>query len=246
MKWIKKIFGRKSEIDVEGVDERVDSSSEIDPEMQEMLEKGVEARELVLASLGDLDSDVIAPFVNPAFMGGPAWPSLRQSWRVIRKPGSTIVVSDGLSDPFEDEKVPLGYRVEVCAEAPETYPDIRSSWLFGIVYQVSQLVAHHGNVHEMLENKYNTLSTVVSVDGLPEEWKNEDGKVGVLLGFPNKNFPSHIQLPEGSVRILVIKLLHPRELRFIEADEDMEKQRNILVAAFKGNHLSEVDREPVV
>lgn len=243
MKWIRKIFGKEVKPDEKKDNAQADSFYETDPEMQE---KGFEAREIVFASLGDLDSDVMSPLINPAFMGGPAWPSFRQSWRIIRKPNSTIVVSDGLSDPFENEKIPLGYKIEVCAEAPELYEDVRSSWLFDLVFQVSQLIAYYGNVYEMLEEKYKTLSTVVSVMGMPEEWENEDGKVGVLLGFPNDNLPSKIQLDEGSIRILTIKLLHPKELEFIEADEDMEKQRNILVSAFKGNHLSEVHRDSVV
>jgi len=212
-----------------------------------MIDDDHNAREKVLKTLGDLDQDSMLPVMNPHFMGGPRWPSMRQSWRIIRKPNSTIVISDGLSDPFEEENIPLGFKVEVCAEAPEKWDDIRDSWLFDLVYQTSQLVAYFGNVYEMLEGRYITLSTVVSVCGIPENWENENGKVGILLGFPTNNIPSHMELKDGKIRIRTIKLLHPKELAFIETDkENMEKQRNHLVKLFNGNHLSNINRESVI
>ncbi|MEG1052532.1 MAG: hypothetical protein RSF79_10870, partial [Janthinobacterium sp.] len=61
------------------------------------------ARDAFYGTLGTVDADVLAPLVNPAFMGGPRWPSLRQAWRVIRRPDSIVIASDGLSDPFEDD-----------------------------------------------------------------------------------------------------------------------------------------------
>jgi len=40
---------------------------------------------------------------NPALLGGPKWPALRQAFRVVRrKTGNVILASDGLSDPFDD------------------------------------------------------------------------------------------------------------------------------------------------
>ncbi|MGP9666399.1 hypothetical protein ACT3TY_17485 [Halomonas sp. AOP22-C1-8] len=174
MDWLKKIFRKKASTEtVPAVQTENEATYEPDPEMQRKLEEGCAAKDAVYARLGELDDDVLAPLVNPSFMGGPCWPSLRQSWRVIRKPSSTIVASDGLSDPFEDERIPLGFKIEVCAEAPEAFENVAGSWLFELVYQVSQLVAQHGQVYELLQ-KYQSLSTVVDVDGVPEEYQNED------------------------------------------------------------------------
>jgi hypothetical protein len=41
------------------------------------LQKTYEARDKYVSSLGQVDPDVIAPLINPAFMGGPMWPNLR-------------------------------------------------------------------------------------------------------------------------------------------------------------------------
>ena len=77
-----------------------------------MLAVACAARDAFYATLGTVDADVLAPLLNPALMGGPRWPSLRQAWRVIRRADSILIASDGLSDPFEDDDdvfVPRGW-----------------------------------------------------------------------------------------------------------------------------------------
>ena len=202
------------------------------------------ARERFWKSLGELDPDCLSPLMNPSLMGGPKWPDMRQAWRVIRKPTSTIIASDGLSDPFEGKDGSTGFKIELAAEAPlrlDTFEAVRSSWLFDMVFQASQLVAHHRNVYGLLQ-QYRTLSTVVNVGGVPGEYLNSSGKVGILVGFPTKELPAEIELVGGNVRLLVVKILHRRELEFIESHEhNMDKQRDILVEKFGDDHLSRID-----
>ena len=61
------------------------------------------ARQACWSQVGTVDSDVLSHIINPAFMGGPRWPALRQAFAVIRRPDTQTVVlaSDGLSDPFD-------------------------------------------------------------------------------------------------------------------------------------------------
>lgn len=123
----------------------------------QMLATACAARDAFYASLGAMDADVLAPLVNPAFMGGPRWPSLRQAWRVIRRADSILIASDGLSDPFEDDDdvfVPRGHLLEVCIEAPLAAFDgdsVQAAWLFDVIYQVSQNVADHGSIDLLLQ-----------------------------------------------------------------------------------------------
>ncbi len=249
MNWIKKLFGKKQNVESVKPDELVnvnaDEDVQEDPEMKRMMERGFESREFVLASLGEVDSDVMSPLMNPAFMGGPAWPSFRQSWRTVRRENSIMVASDGLSDPFEDEKIPLGFKVEAYAETEDKIENVHASWLLSLVYQVSQIIAHYGNVHEMLE-KYNTLSTVAFIEGLPDEWVNSEGNAGIILGTFSESVPDKISLDEGDISFLSVKLLHPKELEFLESDAVSEEKRNELVKLFKGDHLSSLNRESVV
>ncbi|MDH5178082.1 MAG: hypothetical protein OEZ39_16375 [Gammaproteobacteria bacterium] len=57
------------------------------------------ARDRLYSSFGNVEPDVIAHAINPAFMGGPAWPSLRHAFSIIRRGDSTLIVSNGLADP---------------------------------------------------------------------------------------------------------------------------------------------------
>ena len=71
--------------------------------LEEILEKSSKAREHCWEDLGSLEPLVLKHAINPALSGGPKWPALRQSFRLIRRAnGNVMLVSDGLSDPFDD------------------------------------------------------------------------------------------------------------------------------------------------
>ena len=93
---------------------------------------------------------------------------LRQAWRVIRRADSIIIASDGLSDPFEDDDdvfVPRGHLLQVCIEAPLAAFDgapVQASWLFDVIYQVSQNVADHGSI-DLLLQRHGSVSMALDV-----------------------------------------------------------------------------------
>ena len=71
--------------------------------LEELLEKSSKAREQLWEHLGSLEPLVLSHLVNPSLSGGPKWPALRQSFRLVRRDnGNVILASDGLSDPFDD------------------------------------------------------------------------------------------------------------------------------------------------
>lgn len=98
-----------------------------------------DVRDRFLKTLGEVNDDVLAPLLNPSFVGGPMWPDLRQAWRVIRRDGNLAFISDGLSDPFSDDPEPNpGFGLEVLAESPDAFAEPhQGSWLFHLVYHVS-------------------------------------------------------------------------------------------------------------
>jgi hypothetical protein len=98
----------------------------------EAIQRHYEARDRFVQILGTPDGDLLAPLINPSFMGGPRWPSMRQSWRRIRRGENTIIVSDGLSDPFDDEtEMNIGLGIEILVESPDPIPEpVQASWLF--------------------------------------------------------------------------------------------------------------------
>ena len=99
-------------------------------------------RDAYKSTLGTVSPDVVAPLINPAFGGGPSWPDLRQAYSVIRRGDNTIIMTDGLSDPFTDDPEPnAGFELEVLAETSDELPNPHApNWLLELVVLVAQTV----------------------------------------------------------------------------------------------------------
>ena len=220
----------------------------------QMLATACAARDAFYATLGELDADVLAPLVNPAFMGGPRWPSLRQAWRVIRRADSILIASDGLSDPFEDDDdvfVPRGHLLEVCIEAPLSAFDggaVQASWLFDVIYQVSQNVADHGSI-DLLVQRHGSVSMALEVQDAPKGLEDENGQVGVLLAQGTATIPPFLATPYGAVMLLTATVLQPAEMAHIGEAADKAQSRRDLAAALAASptgHLSVASRPAVI
>jgi hypothetical protein len=96
---------------------------------------------------------------------------------------ATIVLSDRLSDPFSDEDEPnVGFGIEILAESLDEMPEqMQSSWLFDLVYQVSQQCAHHGGVAELIE-ELGLISLELPMSAAFTEVATPNERVGVLPG----------------------------------------------------------------
>ncbi|WP_338678628.1 hypothetical protein OPV09_15050 [Janthinobacterium sp. TB1-E2] len=220
----------------------------------QMLATACAARDAFYATLGAVDADVLAPLVNPAFMGGPRWPSLRQAWRVIRRNDSILIASDGLSDPFEDDDdvfVPRGHLLEVCIEAPPSAFNggpVQASWLFDLVYQVSQNVADHGSI-DLLVQRHGSVSMALDLQDAPKGLEDENEQVGVLLAQGASTIPSSFGTPYGEVMLLTLTALQPAELAYICEAEDKAQARRDLAAALAASpagHWSVAQRPAVI
>lgn len=176
------------------------------------------ARETFAKSLGEVDGDVLTPLINPSFMGGPQWPDLRQAWRVIRRGTSTLIMSDGLSDPFPEVAEPNhGFALEILAETPDALPaELNGSWLFDLVYQVSQQAAHHGGFRGLIDRHSVGCLELPGSESL-HPFIASSGRVGVLLGTMPAGRPNGFDTPGGFVLIVTAKLLWPSELAFAAA-----------------------------
>ncbi|MNK88750.1 hypothetical protein D3C87_1087280 [compost metagenome] len=220
----------------------------------QMLATACAARDAFYATLGAVDADVLAPLVNPAFMGGPRWPSLRQAWRVIRRNDSILIASDGLSDPFEDDDdvfVPRGHLLEVCIEAPLSAfngDPVQASWLFDLVYQVSQNVADHGSI-DLLVQRHGSVSMALDLQDAPKGLEDENEQVGVLLAQGAGTIPPSFDTPFGDVMLLTLTALQPTELAYISEAEDKAQARRDLAAALAASpagHWSVAQRPAVI
>ena len=215
---------------------------------EEFLTTTYEARDRYASGLGAVDPDVLAPLINPTFMGGPTWPDLRQAWRVIRRAKRTIVLSDGLSDPFSDDTEPnVGFGLEVLGETADRMPkQLQASWLFNLVYQVSQQCAAHGGVCELIA-RLGLISLELPMSDELQAVATENGRAGVLLGVPAPDYEAHFELPGGKVTLVTAKLLWPSELEYAASEGAGGRAELAKRFAKDGtHHLSSLKRKAVV
>ncbi|WP_217604560.1 suppressor of fused domain protein [Chitinophaga sp. GbtcB8] len=190
---------------------------------QQHFDTSCELRNDLWNSVGKLDPDVIAHMINPSFMGGPAWPSLRQAFATIRTPERTIIASDGLSDPYDDSETnpanaPYnGFGLEVYVAAEPITGGVQTTWEFQLLYQAAQLVAQNGSIINLFEEMPFLSTELYDVD-VPAEYKNAEGRVGVLLGLPDEKIPGSVQLSLESVKLVNVKLLTLAELDYVIAN----------------------------
>lgn len=176
-----------------------------------------EARERFWSTLGPVDSDVIANIISPELMGGPAWPTTRQAYRIVRPAESLIIASDGLSDLFVDTNFPeAGFECEVYLESDELvgadFEALRSSWQFSLLENFAQNVADFGGLNSALD-RYGVVSMELPAPAnMPARWVTDHDSVGALINMTVPDRPTHCDLDEGvSIRLIPLTILLPDE-----------------------------------
>ena len=187
--------------------------------------------------MGNVEPDVIAHLINPAFMGGPAWPALRQAFSVVHRGGNTMVISNGLSDPFHDvEEANTGFGIEVYAETREPIKGpIAESALFKLAYATAQQAAHSGQIADLVR-QYGVITMELHADdcGL-HEYQNDNGMVGIMIGVEHPDIPKKLAFPGGEVIFATVQVLTPEELRYVV--EARAAGRNDLHARLKASGI---------
>lgn len=216
---------------------------------QQLFDETTTARDKVFESLGSVCPDVIAHAINPAFMGGPVWPALRQAFSIIRTNNSTIISSNGLADPFDDEEEKnSGFAVEVMAEANVALDEnITDHWLFKLVYSVSQQAANSGVFKDYLD-KYGviTMELFAEDDGL-EAFQNDNGMVGIMIGVEHPERPKNVAFPGGDVCLAMVKILTPDELDYVcEHGVEGRNELHRLFNESKSYHFNQPKRKSVL
>ncbi|HMQ11023.1 MAG TPA: hypothetical protein PKC21_08340 [Oligoflexia bacterium] len=217
---------------------------------EESLNQAINLRGEFWNKVGELEQDFLTPIINPSFQGGPQWPSFRQSWRIIKREKTTILASDGLSDPYEDmdtnPKVSAfnGFGLEFFIESPDEFDSIKS-WQFDLIFQASQWAAMEGNLINKIKH-FEYISSELHDVKVPEQFKNSEGRVGVFVGLQGE-VPRSLKLPNETISIVNVKLLTRKELDFL-ASGDNDARLKLLELFIKQGHptYSSLERESVI
>ena len=193
-----------------------DGGGEVDPRLEAISA----ARDAFWAEWGFLDPNLWTNLVNPGFQGFPMWPGVRQAYRVARRGSLTLLATDGLADPYDDDtddEVP-GLGLEFFAVTKdELRGDVGDWWLYDLLFQVAATAADHGRLRPLIE-KFGTMSLECHDVDVPSSWRTESGTVGVLLGAQQTGGPGirrTIDVPPDGVLAVNVKLLTPDELAFV-------------------------------
>lgn len=216
------------------------------------------------SSIGALEPDVLAPLVNPAFMGGAAWPGLRQAFRVIRRPGAVILATDGLSDRFRTDdgqwdSLGMELFIETSGIPAELVGDLGSvaplsqSWAMTVLSQAAGLVADNGGLLPTLERlgvistEFPGVSRAASLSQLPAGFATDDDCLGALFGEPAPDFPTEVpNMPGAPVTMVPLVLVRADELEVLRTGGAPARRRVAdALAASPSGHRSEPNRASV-
>lgn len=182
-------------------------------------ERCSEVRRAFWSRVGEVDDQVLVPAVNPEFKGHDPWPGMRPEWLVTHAGARTYVASNGLSDPFDEDRWSgrtnfdelrdlqgLGVEIFACADDPGAL----HGWLTELVIEASLLLSDNWSfVGFLREHGYGTASVVVP--RAPARWLAKDRSLGVMIGVPVAGVAPSITMPRGEVLLVSVIPLTPRE-----------------------------------
>jgi hypothetical protein len=217
-------------------------------DFERLIDATAKARLAYFRTLGEPDADVWFPIVNPAFQGGPAWPT-RPAWQRIRSGDQTIIASSGLTDPIGDAEGPnVGFAVETAVATSDALPsDLRPTWLLELAQSISNQASADGRFH-LRHAKFGVF--LFGLRGASEEfdgWIDETDTMGFLVGLPIPNASTAIALPAGTATLLTAKLLRPAEYAYV-ARHGLEGAQYLAERFHQDgtHHLSSLARASVV
>ncbi|ATB34816.1 hypothetical protein CYFUS_000223 [Cystobacter fuscus] len=211
-------------------------------QVQERRERAETARLAFWRTLGAEDEQARIPLMDHGL-----WPGHRQAWRVLRRAGgNTLLVTDGLSDPFPEHDEPsVGFGLELLLETDSEMKEVHKNWPLQLLQRVGDELARSEPVREAV--KAGPFCLDVSGKRMPTLLVTQEGRVGVLLGVESGTLPGHFTLPEGDVRLVTVKALLPAEFAYVtERGAEGREQLARYFSHSSEEHLSRARRRSVL
>ena len=166
--------------------------------VEHLIEQSETTRHRLYSKLGSLQDFALTQATPQGAPPGPRWPAASQKFRVIhRSNGNILIISDGLSDPFDDLQSDAnvnGYGLEFYIETPAdelgnaTPSELQTSWQVQLLFTVCSLAAGHGGIRSIIDDMHLLSTEAEGVnEAIPREHQNafvnKAARVGALLGL---------------------------------------------------------------
>lgn len=222
------------------------------------------ARAATLATLGRIDDRALQRSTSSRSNTGTAlelvpWPALAIGrLRLVRRPQSSLVVTDGMSDPWDlglhAAPPPWRFGCELAIEVPRAPDDTGPppAWIAPLLLWVSNwLIEQRFDLRARVRAHTCLTLGALPVAGL-ESWLAPNGLHGLLIGVPyvGDALGAHAIIARDrneAVWLLPMKLLHPAEYAWALEVRDSSRA-TWLVQSFMNydRHISRTDRGPIV
>ncbi len=226
-------------------------------ERKALIEQTRDEREREYAAIGDL-----APLVRVRSVSAelreqaPRWPATTlPPLRAIRRDGRVLLITDGLSDPFDleihgEDGGELGLECEIFVETTEaialTDENAPRHWLEWVLWSLGDAAAEAGTLADAV-TRFGAITVQIPSCEELEPFALPTGFVPVLLGQRAPGVGFGISLPSGSASLIAAKVIWPDEHAHAVA---MGDEGGIDLArrfARRGDHhLSMLDRPSVL
>ncbi len=219
---------------------------------QQSLKNAQAARLSYYQSLGTDVFEPRSPLETPIISNSPPWPA-QQAWRKIQNATNTILVTDGLSNPFPKRSFNNGFDIEILVETTDPIlENYESTWLFHVLFQVSQNAAYHAGFRKLIDQHQIGMLEIASIPEL-QPFQNETGNIGIFLGLhtglkhDTVEYVSAHNDQTTNALIVSAKLLTLPEFNYARHNEAIGYQ--LLRERFlsqNSNHISSLKRESVI
>jgi hypothetical protein len=210
-----------------------------------------EARHRYWSALGRVDSDVLGQLIASQFIPGmPVWPSGREVYLVVHRKDTTILATDGLSDPDDGEfRDCNGHGLELYIEVPtKVLVTPKDSPYFHILTQVARNIAYSGGILEPWR-KYQLLSMELPADvEVDRRLVNAEGRHILLLGMPGYDrIPAIEGMPLSETKAMAVTIMHPDDFAKVAREGGQGRVRLASALENSGHgHVSDFARQPVL
>lgn len=188
------------------------------------IQNAISLRHAAYGNFGEMNAEVLERGSETGHAASHTWPAHPSQYRLIHTPDTTVIITDGLSDPFREPARDLdlefnGFSLELYAEfqGRHSLEELDGHYCFNMLGQVCNAVTGLGNFSEVMDQYGYVGLNLYGGGAFPEAYNGPHGVFGVFVGGKSAAVPHEITLNLEKVRLVSVRLLTHAQL--IEATD---------------------------